>query len=237
MFKSMVKTEPVEEVKEFKEEDLDVEVRGARNDLFRKKYDEAIDVEGQIVQKEMQNRILTQEGFVNKGLEVSTNARLSQFEQEKIYPNMWTESTLNLLESWRKKARDASKAHVRAARSARHKHRMLSIPTLFVGATASAMAFFSAGDTCDPNDDGSDTLKYLTAVMTSGLAVLGGIASLYSFSEKMSQNITAAGAYANLATRIEVAIFLPNALRAHSEVVLTDMSSSYEHLVETSPLL
>ncbi len=243
MFRPTVKKEnapdPIseEDVREFREEDLEVEVRGVHNNLFKKKYDDAVDVEAHIMQKEMQNKILTQNGFVNKGLEVSTNARLSQFEREKVYDNMWTETTLNLLESWRKKARDASKAHACAARGARHKNRVLSIPTLFVGAAASAMAFFAAGDTCNPEDDGSDTLKYLTAIMTSGLAVLGGVASLYSFSEKMSQHITAAGGYGALADRIDVIIFLPNKLRAHSEVVLTDIALSLQRLVETSPLL
>ena len=195
------------------------------------------DLESEIKRREMKNQILQQRGFVNKGLDVETNARLSVFENEKIYPNQWTESTLNLLESWMSKSRKASAMHADAARGCRKKHRMLSIPTLFVGATASALAFFSAGDTCDPDDDGTNALKYATAILTSGLAVLGGIAALYSFSEKQSQNIVASGNFANLATRIEVQIFLPNELRANSEVTLTDFSAQFEHLIETSPLL
>ena len=187
--------------------------------------------------KELKNKLKQQKGFVNKGLEVETNARLSQFSKEKIYPGQWTESTMNLLESWMSKSRKASALHGNAARGCRTKHRMLAIPTLIVGATASALAFFSAGDTCDPNDDGSNGLKYTTAILTSTLAVMGGIGALYSFAEKQSQNIVASGNFANLATRIEVQIYLPNELRANSEVVLTDFSAQYEHLVETSPLL
>lgn len=142
-----------------------------------------------------------------------------------------------------KKARERSDAHVnaakaaKAAKAARHKNRVLAILTLFVGAAASALAFFSAGDTCDPDDDGSNALKYTTAVLTSALAVMGGIGSLYSSSEKMPQHITAAGGFANLATRIEVTVFLPNALRSQVEVCLVDFSSQFKHLVETSPLL
>lgn len=252
MFRSSVKKEkenvpgpvstfPAEEVKEFKEEEFDVEIdaqaQDVQNALFRKKFADAVDVEEQIARKDLRNKVLAQKGFVNKGLDVSTNARLSQFDRERVYDNMWTETTLNLLESWRKKARDASAAHANAARGARHKNRVLAIPTLFVGAAASALAFFSAGDTCNPDDDGSDSLKYLTAVLTSGLAVLGGVSTLYSFSEKMSQHISAAGGYGALADRIDVIIFLPNALRAHSEVVLTDVALSLQRLVETSPLL
>ena len=212
--------------------DLGMGLETPASQLFSKE-----DLDAEIRRRDMRNKILQQKGFVNKGLDVETNARLSVFEKEKIYPNQWTESTLNLLESWMSKARKASGAHGNAARGCRKKHRMLSLPTLLVGAVASALAFFSAGDTCDPDDDGSNGLKYATAIMTSGLAVLGGVSALYSFSEKMSQNIVASGNFANLATRIEVCIFLPNELRAHSEVALTDFSAQYEHLVETSPLL
>jgi len=210
--------------------DLDMGHPAAR--LFSKE-----DLEAEIKSRNMKNQILQQRGFVNQGLNVETNARLSMFEKEKIYPNQWTESTLNLLESWMSKARSASVAHAAAARVCRKKHRMLSLPTLVVGAVASALAFFSAGDTCDPDDSGTDALKYSTALFTSGLAILGGVAALYSFSDKMSQNIVASGNFANLATRIEVQIFLPNELRANSEVTLTDFSAQFENLVQVSPLL
>jgi len=40
-------------------------------------------------------------GFVNRGLDVDTNARLSVFAKESVFPNDWTESTMNLLEAWR----------------------------------------------------------------------------------------------------------------------------------------
>ena len=213
--------------------DLDMTLgKGNVSDLFSND-----ELDAELNAKDLKKKAKQQLGYVNRGLEVETNVRLSQFSKEKIYAGQWTESTMNLLESWMSKARKASDRHAIAARKCRSKHRMLAIPTLFVGATASALAFFSAGDTCDPDDDGSNSLKYTTAVMTSALAVMGGIAALYSFSEKQSQNNVAAGNFANLATRIEVQIFLPNELRANSEVALTDFGSQLEHLISTSPLL
>ena len=176
-------------------------------------------------------------GFVNRGLDVDTNARLSVFAQENIFPNDWTESTMNLLESWRTACVKSSEKHANAARAARRKHRQLSIPTLIIGTVGTALSFFSAGEPCNPDDDGSEDLKYAVAAFTSAIAILGGIASLYSFSEKMQQNISAAGNFANLARRMEVQIFLPNHLRAPAEVVLTDVGSEFASLTNTSPLL
>ena len=179
----------------------------------------------------------TEKGFVNRGLDVDTNARLSVFAKEKVFENDWTESTMNLLESWRTASKKSSEKHANAARKARRRHRQLSIPTLIIGASGTALSFFSAGEVCDPDDDGSENLKYAVAAFTAAIAILGGIASLYSFNQKMSENISAAGNFANLARRIEVQIFLPNHLRAPSEVVLTDAGGEFANLTNTSPLL
>ena len=138
-------------------------------------------------------------GFRNKGLEIDTNARLSVFAKENIFPNDWTESTMNLLEAWRTACVKSAEKHANAARTARRKHRQLSIPSLIIGTVGTALSFFSAGEACNPDDDGSEDLKYAVAAFTSAIAILGGIASLYSFSEKMQQNISAAGNFANLA--------------------------------------
>jgi len=188
--------------------------------------------------KEMQDKFKkSNSGFVNKGLDVDTNARLSVFAREKVFDNDWTESTMNLLESWRTASRRSSEKHADAARTARRRHRQLSIPTLLVGSIGTALSFFSAGDTCDPDNDDSDALKKVVAGFTAAIAILGGVASLYSFSQKMSENISASGNFANLARRIEVQIFLPNHLRAPAEVVLTDAGGEFASLTNNSPLL
>ena len=176
-------------------------------------------------------------GFVNKGLNVDTNARLSVFASERVYENDWTESTLNLLEAWRTACNAASEKHANAARLARRRHRQISVPSLFIGAIGTALSFFSAGEVCDPDDDGSENVKYAVAGFTSAMAIIGGISSLYSFNQKMSENISAAGNFANLARRMEVQIFLPNHLRAPAEVVLTEIGSDFANLTNTSPLL
>jgi len=213
-------------------------------DVYKKVYGDDVVNQGQNRQDEMKRRIeetkdpeIPEVGFVNRGLDVETNARLSFFANEKIYPNDWTNSTLNLLESWYTACRKSSAKHADAARACRKKHRQLSIPTLFIGAVGTALSFFSAGDVCDPDDDGSENIKYAVAAFTAAIAILGGIASLYSFNQKMSENISAAGNFANLGRRIETQIFLPNHLRAPAEVILTDVGSSFEHLTNTSPLL
>jgi len=61
--------------------------------------------------------------------------------------------------------------------------------------------------------------------------------ALYSFQAKMDACINAAGNFENLARRARMQIFLPNKLRAHSELVLSEISAELAHLTTTSPLL
>lgn len=174
--------------------------------------------------------------FLNSGLDVDTNARLSVFNKEKIYDGDWTESTLNLLESMMKKCGDSANAYAAAARAARSKHRIASIPLIFIGTVATAVSFFTAGDVCDSDDD-NENLKYILAVLTGSLTIGSGLTALYSFQAKMDACINAAGNFENLARRARIQIFLPNKLRAHSELVLSEISADLAHLTTTSPLL
>lgn len=226
-------------MEETKKTDTDIEKVDIDNktvsDVFEQIYGEDVMKKTEEKQNKMFDK--SKKGFVNKGLEVDTNARLSVFANEKVYDNDWTESTLNLLESWRTAAKQSSENHANAARISRKKHRQITIPTLFIGAIGTALSFFSAGEVCDPDDDGSENIKYAVAAFTSAMVVLGGISSLYSFNQKMSENISASGSFANLARRIEVQIFLPNHLRAPSEVVLTDAGAEFSNLTIISPLL
>lgn len=178
-------------------------------------------------------------GFVNRGLDVETNARLSVFDKEKIYPNEWTNSSMNLIESWLKICRDNATKYAAAARKARSMNRLIAVPTIILGTLATALSFWSAGsDPCSGDDDEDELgIKIGVAALTSGVAVLGGVNSLYSFSEKMSRCISAAGSFTNLARRIEIQVYLANHLRAHSEVVMTDFSAELASLVQHSPLL
>lgn len=220
-------------------EKIDVENKSA-SDIFDQVYGKETMEKAQQKTNELYNNMKASKeakGFVNQGLEVDTNARLSVFASEKVFENDWTESTLNLLESWRTACKHSSEKHANAARACRKKHRQLSIPTLLIGAVGTALSFFSAGDVCDPDDDSSENLKYAVAGFTACIAVLGGIASLYSFNQKMSENISASGNFANLARRCEVQIFLPNHLRAPAEVVLTETGGEFASLTNTSPLL
>ena len=220
-------------------ETVDIENKTTK-DIFSQVYGKEILKQAERTENELFEKAKlekTRSGFRNKGLEIDTNARLSVFAKENIFPNDWTESTMNLLEAWRTACVKSAEKHANAARTARRKHRQLSIPTLIIGTVGTALSFFSAGEPCNPDDDGSEDLKYAVAAFTSAIAILGGIASLYSFSEKMQQNISASGNFANLARRMEVQIFLPNHLRAPAEVVLTDVGSEFASLTNTSPLL
>lgn len=168
---------------------------------------------------------------------VLKNASLSTFSNEKEYPGQWTNTTLDLLEVWKNSCKTSADKYAQAARKARVKHRMISIPTILVATAATALSFFSAGDTCEPDSEDGDNLKYSVAVLTSAVSVLGGISALYNFSSKVSQCISASGNFANLARRAEIQIYLPNSLRSHSELVLTDISIEYANLTTNSPLL
>jgi hypothetical protein len=177
-------------------------------------------------------------GYVNEGLEVATNARLSYFENEKVYANQWTNSCLNVLEAQLLECQKSAAAYGAAAVEARAKHRKLSIPLIVVGTAATALSFLSAGEACDPDDgDGGNGVKYTVAVLTSIVTVGSGISALYSFSNKMTECIAASGAFTNLARRIRTQLFLPNALRSQAEVCLVDFGAEHAHLVNTSPLL
>lgn len=213
--------------REEKVEKVDIE-NVEHNELFEKVYGKEV--------AEKARKTLDDLKINNSGLEVDTNARLSVFNREKVYEADWTESTLNLLESMMKKCSDNAKAYAAAARDARSKHRFSSIPLIFIGTVATAVSFFSAGDVCDP-DDNEDGLKYLLAVLTGSLTIGSGLMSLYSFQGKMDACINAAGNFENLARRARIQIFLPNKLRAHSELVLSEISADLAHLTTTSPLL
>jgi len=223
-------------------EQVDLENFDVTNDIFRNTYaKDALDrgARQRILQNNSKDR-QPSVGFVNQGLNVQTNARLSMMEKEKVYSGgEWTESALNLLESWLHSCRTSSENHAEAARACRKKHRMLSLPAIVFASATASLAFFSAGsDPCSGDSDGSgDGVSYALAVTSTVSAVLAGVASLYNFNGKMEANISASGNYANLAKRAEIQIFLPNELKSHSELTLETISSEMGHLTMSSPLL
>ena len=226
---------------ESKMQQVDVENYDFNNDAFVKSYGTAAVQDAAVrtdrMMQDMEDKRNQSKGFVNQGLEVDTNARLSVFAKEKVYDGDWTASTLNLLEAWYKQCKDSASAYAAAARAARTKHRMITIPTIIAGTAATALSFFSAGDTCDPDQQDENGLKYSVALLTSLVSVLGGISALYSFKSKVDACITAAGSFENLARRAQLQTFLPNSLRAHSELVLTEVSIEFGSLTANSPLL
>lgn len=222
--------------------DVDLENFDATNDLFRKTYgsatiDDAKARTARMTEDLENNPRQPSRGFVNEGLEVMTDARLSVFAKEKLYEGDWSSSSLNLLESWHMAAKKSAAAYAEAARKARTNHRLMAIPTIVAGTAATALAFFSAGESCGADTDDNDGLKYSAAFFTSLVSVLGGIQTLYSFDRKVAQCINASGNFENLARQAQIQIFLPNSLRAHCELVLTEISTIFSHLTTSSPLL
>jgi hypothetical protein len=231
-----------EKKEEIVETITDVESFDITNGLFRKTYGSAAmdDAEARTTKMKediRKNPRQPSRGFVNQGLKVMTDARLSEFAKEQLYEGDWSTSSLNLLEDWYRACKESATAHAEAARKARQKHRLLTIPTILAGTAATALAFFSAGESCDADEDNSNGLKYSTAFFTSIVSVLGGIQTLYSFDRKVAQCINASGNFENLARQAQIQIFLPLKLRAHSELVLTEISTIFAHLTTSSPLL
>ncbi|CAM9934912.1 unnamed protein product [Ectocarpus sp. 12 AP-2014] len=181
----------------------------------------------------------TNKHAVDPGLQVGTNARLSHFEKEKLYQNDWNNSVLDLMENLLYECTQSSKAHAEAARGCRRKYRMLMIPSIIVATAATSASFFAAGGSPCGEDGGSDDdgLKYVVASLTALVGIMSGIASVYNFKSKMSENIAASGAFANLARRCKIICFLPIHLKPNSEVALTDISAEQAHLTSSSPLL
>jgi len=170
----------------------------------------------------------------NKGLDLATNARLSKFEAEKIFANGWSNTSLDLLESLYNECKKKTIAYAEAARQSRHKHRMLSIPSLIIASAATATSFFAAGTS---ESDDSEGLKVTVAMLTSVTAVLAGVGALYSFDSKTTACIAASGSFDALAKKTQIQIYLTNELRGPVEVVINDVSAEFCHLTNTSPLL
>ncbi|ACH46863.1 unknown [Feldmannia species virus] len=164
------------------------------------------------------------------------DARLSNFEAERVFENDWTNASLDLLEGLHKQCKDNSSAYADAARVARWKHRAVSIPTIVVASFATATSFFSAGSSCD-DDEENTAVKISVAILTSITAILGGVSALYSFDSKTTACIAASGNFDALAKKAQLQIFLSNQLRGPVEVVLTEISAEFCHLTNTSPLL
>lgn len=165
---------------------------------------------------------------------------LAEQALEASYEGFWTPSSLGLLESWYNKCIQASKEHLEAAIATRRKHVRVAFPSIVVGAGATGLAFFSVGDECDETSAGrveSTAISVSLAVLTSALSVLGGLTALFSLSERMSLHTAASSNYQNLARKIQLTLFLPVNLRSNVEVVLTDVSSEYNNIYDTSPLL
>lgn len=165
---------------------------------------------------------------------------LAEQALEASYEGFWTPSSLGLLESWYNKCIQASKEHLEAAIATRRKHVRVALPSIVVGAGATGLAFFSVGDECDETNAGrveSTAISVSLAVLTSALSVLGGLTALFSLSERESLHTAASSNYQNLARKIQLTLFLPVNLRSNVEVVLTDVSSEYNNIYDTSPLL
>lgn len=213
----------------------DIENFSGKNDIFQKVYGSNVVADAQAKTEELKKQCSM--GFVNKGLDVDTNARLSVFEKEKIYDGDWTASTLNLLESWYKACKDSAVMYAEAARGARKKHRAITIPTIVAGTAATALSFFNAGSDCSGDGEENHGLSYSVAFLTSMVSILGGVSALYSFKSKTEKCISAAGSFECLAKRVQTQLFLPNKLRAHSELVLSEVSTEFANLTMNSPLL
>lgn len=222
---------------------VDVESYDFKNDLFRKTYgaETSRDADTRGLDMAANNvndhpRRPNQE-LVNKGLHMSTNARLSVFDREKVFPSDWTEGSLDLLESWYAACKKSSASHAQAARDCRTKHRLITIPTIVLSTVATSLSFFSAGNSCDTGDDDANGLLYGVAELASSVSIMGGISALYNFSSKMQENINASGNFQNLARRAQIQIYLPMQLRAHSELTLESVALEFAHLTTNSPLL
>ncbi|CAM9156643.1 unnamed protein product [Ectocarpus sp. 12 AP-2014] len=231
--------------KEAEVETIDLEAFDSPGDIFENAYGS----ETMTQAKENQERLARLSALkpnggrsfrpVDPGLKVTTNARLSQFENEKIYENDWQNSVLDLMEDMLRECTESSDAHAAAARKCRAKHRVLTIPAILVATAATSASFFAAGgNPCgDGEDDKDPSLKYVVASLTALVAIMSGVGSLYNFKAKMEKHISASGAFANLARRAKIIIFLPLKLKPNCEVALTDISAEQAHLTSSSPLL
>ena len=234
----------MEAVNEEKVETVDLEALDGPSNIFAQEYG----ADTMMQAKENQERLTRVRAHkptaqqsvraVDPGLKVTTNARLSQFEKETTYENDWQNPIMDLVEDIFRECTESSEAHAAAARVCRKKHRMLSIPSILVATAATSASFFAAGgNPCEDGDDDDPSLKYVVASLTALVAIMAGVGSLYNFKAKSETHISAAGAFANLARRAKIIIFLPLKLKPNAEVALTDISAEQAHLTSSSPLL
>lgn len=164
--------------------------------------------------------------------------RLSVFERQRAFENGWTKGGLDLVEGWLIKSNEGAENHSKAALVCRRKHRCIAVPSIVIGSVASALSFFSAGDECSSTSSGSSSaLKYTSAIFTSAITIMGAVSELYSFNQLMTQHMVHSGLYMDLSQEIEKAIFIPNDMKRNFEVVLTDLSAKFSHIMQTAPLL
>lgn len=238
--KKKVHPQDMEVSNEEKVETIDLEALDATGDIFASEYGAETMAQAKTNQERL-SRVTgkTRKHTVDPGLKVGTNARLSYFENEKLYENDWKNSTLDLVEEIVLQCKESSEAHVAAAKACRRNHRMMMIPSIILATAATSASFFAAGDNpCDASGaDDDESLKYVVACLTALVGVMSGIASVYNFKAKMSDHVSAAGAFANLARRSKIIVFLPTHLKPNAEVALTDISAEQAHLTNTSPLL
>ncbi len=209
---------------------VDIEKIDSPSELFASEYGSET--------MEQAKRAMQKKHSVDPGLKVGTNARLSHFDNEKLYENDWNNSILDVVEATLLECTESSKGHVQAAKTCRFKHRMLMIPSIVLATAATSASFFAAGDNpCDTTETDDESLKYVVATLTALVGIMSGVANVYNFKAKMEAHIAAAGSFANLARRCKIIIFLPLKLKPQSEVALTDISAEQAHLTNTSPLL
>ena len=157
---------------------------------------------------------------------------LSTIERDYIHQHDWINTTVAMLSKWFESSCERANKHETEGVRYHMLNRVIKIPELLVGGTATAIAFWVVG-----NDDSSPSAKVWVAVLSGVSIVLKGLDSVFGFAELEQRHVVAAGQYHDLSRKIEVNLHLPQHLRPNARVLVEEVSMKYTQTLSTSPSL
>lgn len=158
---------------------------------------------------------------------------MSVFDRQEVYNNGWTNASLTLMKFWLNDCSIRSVAHHNYADSYHFWNIVVSIPGLIFGGIASALAFWSVGSP----DSTTVAISVSVAVLSSISTILKGTEGFFRFYETEQSHLRCSVLYEELARKIEMHIFKPNALRLPVEHILDEISVKYNTTLAQSPFV
>lgn len=156
---------------------------------------------------------------------------LSKFQNEVLYENDWTNSSIGLLKKWIKDGSERVKRHCFKAKECKFKFNLISLPGIITGSFATALAFWAIGESGGASFSVRISLAFLSAIST----IFKGAEKLLDLKNEENQHINAAYNYEEIIRKMEVIIFTGNKNRNPLNTTLQELSLRFSSIVSQSP--